>query len=85
MSLELIGEELDKAVSLIEANPDTATKPWYYSTIWELGGPIIERELMDVFSPEFPGGSWRVVCRDKVADGPTLLVAAMRAFVLSRS
>lgn len=60
---------------------------WHPSTNWEQGGPIIEREEIDVSRNEYPRWSaclplteWT----DMVGFGPTPLVAAMRAFVLAK-
>lgn len=60
------------------------------STEWERGGPIIERERIDVSYNG--GGSWdaaiNVYGQDgwalKWHEGPTPLIAAMRAFVASK-
>ena len=65
---------------------------WDPSTDWSQGGPIIEREFIDVdfdedehqrweaffsrYSEAYPGG---VMCH-----GPTPLIAAMRCFVASK-
>lgn len=64
--------------------------PLPYSTDWEQGGPIIEREHIAVRSyGDFPATRWqadkwafRFV--DPTAYGPTPLVAAMRCFVASK-
>lgn len=55
------------------------------STLFAHGGPIIERENITITS-NFDHG-WTALCgcpADKVMDGPTPLIAAMRAFVASR-
>ena len=60
---------------------------WLYSTDWSQGGPIIEREKLDL--------EWKSIagCRAKYewldepfheAHGPTLLIAAMRCYVMSK-
>ena len=67
------------------------------STDWSQGGPIIERELIDIQakfnsgSNIVPKGQWywqaSTVNEDDVAywfDGPTPLIAAMRCFVTSK-
>jgi len=58
-----------------------------YSTNWAQGGPIIERELLQV-SPEIGKASagnawWAVAITPHEAYGPTPLIAAMRCFVSS--
>ncbi len=52
------------------------------STCWTQGGPIIEREQIDIQC--FPRKSGGVVWRTFHADGPTPLIAAMRCFVASK-
>jgi hypothetical protein len=57
-----------------------------FDTDWSQGGPIIEREEMDVQGPQ--NGEhvelWRVWCGAWNMDGTTLLIAAMRALVASK-
>lgn len=57
------------------------------STDWEMGGPIIERERITVradFSTEQPG-EWAAMCKaGGYGEGPTFLIAAMRAYVASK-
>jgi hypothetical protein len=56
------------------------------STSWQEGGPIIEREAIELV-PDGKG-SWSAAIRggdeDDVAHGPTPLIAAMRCYVTSR-
>lgn len=56
--------------------------------VWNQGGPIIEREKIDLFVEkglaEFWGASVPVVGGRTYQYGPTPLVAAMRAFVSSK-
>ena len=58
---------------------------FHYSTIWAHGGPIIERECIDVM---FEGPEWYAYMRweDKNLqyDAPTPLIAAMRCYVASK-
>ena len=58
-----------------------------YSSAWEFGGPLIEREKM-YLNFGVLGGPWEAVVPSRtftlVSYGETALVAAMRAFVLSR-
>jgi hypothetical protein len=66
-----------------------------YSTSWQEGGPIIERELNDLFKLHGRVGDPPVWCAAKHVHrdghtallsltGPTPLIAAMRCFVASR-
>lgn len=58
-----------------------------YSTFWGMGGPIIEREKIDVM---WCGIEWCAYCmtpdgeRQLETSGPTPLIAAMRAYVASK-
>lgn len=67
------------------------------STDWSQGGPIIERELIDIASKflcattEHPNGTWEwqatAINEDDKAfwyNGPTPLIAAMRCYVASK-
>lgn len=66
-------------------------EPYSPSSNWKLGGPIIERERIELFapanSPEWakweaklhPNGSFA-----RIASGETALIAAMRAYVASK-
>ena len=88
---ELIGAALDWAVAT--ANGDKlilAEEDWnWYSTDWAHGGPIIEREKIEVGRQH---GEW-VACSEVADDGnwdenvsygPTPLIAAMRCYVASK-
>jgi hypothetical protein len=65
--------------------------PFRPSSVWADGGPIIERELEPI-DDNGAGGLWRAQsvwkCQLKrggwVCDGPTPLIAAMRAFVADK-
>lgn len=91
---ELIGPALDWAVAKCEGWTYDSSElkyiklgytEWNYSTNWEHGGPIIEREGISINQ-----------CTDKVTwfstgggyaytkHGPTPLIAAMRCFVSSK-
>lgn len=81
---ELTGRALDWAVN--QANRDVLA-PVEYSTKWEFGGPIIEREKIRVgpvndsegwFAYKYVGGG------KPEYFGPTPLIAAMRCFVASK-
>ena len=52
-----------------------------YSTNWSQGGPIIERESIDLMKVGVT--QWRADCGPAVT-GPTPLIAAMRAFVTKK-
>jgi hypothetical protein len=60
---------------------------WHPSTDWAQGGPIIEREEIQLCTNGGTTKKWEAV-QDNVDDvrvewGPTLLIAAMRCFVAS--
>jgi hypothetical protein len=84
---DLIGDALDHVVLQLEAeNPSNG----FYSTYWDDGGPIIEREeiALEPMTDSEYGVGWlatRVegpaICMEF---GPTMLVAAMRCFVASQ-
>lgn len=97
---ELIGAALDWAVAKIEGWLDEADDPndgyefkesvWdygncNYSKDWIQGGPIIEREEMQIWK----GGEWCAALGNSINTpdfytGPTPLIAAMRAYVASK-
>jgi hypothetical protein len=90
---ELTGALLDAAVAKAEGMTAVVGKLWFPSTDWGDGGPIIERERIEV-SP-WPGPGWQAWVRpeydygDMVKNagegaGPTPLIAAMRAYVASK-
>ena len=59
------------------------------STDWAQGGPIIERERMDIKCWDFHSMPWRASIEgegstDYVEYGPTPLIAAMRCYVASK-
>ena len=93
----LEGALLDAAVAMAEGqptddiNPGTPRIPLSYSTNWEYGGPIIDREWISTVYEEKPGWSgWTASLlelddlRPVIATGPTPLIAAMRAYVASK-
>jgi hypothetical protein len=83
---ELIGPALDWAVAMLEGDlvptGGVMIQTWpYYSSDWAHGGPIIEREKLDIecrfhWAARLNGHSW--------STGPTPLIAAMRSFVESK-
>ena len=82
---ELTGAALDWAVATAKGDKIIlAEEDWHwYSTDWVYGGPIIEREGIDLQCQN--QGLW---CADLGLDasiyGPTPLIAAMRCYVASR-
>lgn len=103
---ELIGPALDWAVTKCELELQIESgvyvKEWVleenkrgerfssFSTEWDLGGPIVEREWLDPTPwPNESDSDLRWQCQqhdniDCLFFGPTLLVAAMRCFVASQ-
>lgn len=103
---ELIGKPLNWAVESIEIARMRAAgehvKEWWvqqkqsdpspYSTDWLLGGPIIEREKIEIrprhreTEAVAPWGAFIRLGRSDFlfADGPTPLTAAMRCYVASK-
>lgn len=91
---ELTGAALDWAVAdagevNLEMHYALGGKEWKPSTDWAQGGPIIEREeiALEPMTHDEHGDGWlatRVegpaICMEF---GPTMLVAAMRCFVVS--
>ena len=93
-TIELIGAALDWAVHTAQGLSDECCvvvdniygPQWRgpeYSTSWQEGGPIIEREGIAT-KPFKDGGEWLSKMTDFQADGPTPLIAAMRCYVASK-
>ena len=84
---ELTGAALDWAVAKCEGLRFKEWETWgNYSTDWAQGGPIIERECIDL---QYQGGDVDVWAADIFgADcsvyGDTSLIAAMRCYVTSK-
>ena len=84
---ELTGAALDWAVAKCEQFVEDEFEP---SENWADGGPIIEREWLDVTPwPNESDEDLRWQCKqhdsiDCVAFGPTPLIAAMRCYVASK-
>ena len=61
---------------------------FHYSTIWAQGGPIIERECMDILCLAGGDDGWQadkyLHTEQVIRFGPTPLIAAMRCLVASR-
>lgn len=92
---QLEGAALDWAVTKAEGFDAEVTGPewglWGWATDWGQGGPIIEREWLDI--TPWPNESnedlrWHCQQHDTANDcaqyGPTPLIAAMRCYVASR-
>ena len=93
---ELEGAALDWAVAKCEGidlfetegwlyDHDTGTrKPYRPSTDWAQGGPIIEREKIDVCVDNDGWFTWYAKKGDVERGGATPLIAAMRCYVTSK-
>jgi hypothetical protein len=100
---ELIGPALDWAVAKCEGHEDTEIWIWadgYYnkvSTDWSQGGPIIEREKIELIyygNMGYEGAPWEAQMGidthyidqypGDATRGPTPLIAAMRCYVASK-
>jgi hypothetical protein len=83
---ELTGVALDWAVAKCEVGEDISEidDPHFYSTDWAIGGPIIERERINV-DPSPDSAEWYGYYENngKWHSGPTPLIAAMRCYVAS--
>ena len=79
---ELTRAALDWAVSKCEGllrDGKTVSDYWQPSELWEQGGPIIERERIEL---EHDGAIWWArIKADDDFDGTTPLIAAMRCYV----
>lgn len=94
---ELEGALLDAAVAMAEGDrlpdywrdPDDGTcwlrpgrEEWNPSDRWDQGGPIIERERLELRNDA--SGGWNCMGNGCYGAGPTPLIAAMRAYVASK-
>lgn len=87
---ELTGAALDWAVAKCEGVTWTAFPGYtyqhgegHYSTNWAQGGPIIEREKIQIKENGF--GHWFAkIGKGNWMRGPTPLIAAMRCYVASK-
>jgi hypothetical protein len=79
---ELTGAALDWAVTLALEEYRPVAVP-HYSTDWALGGPIIEREKIDL---QWDMNRWNAAIGPMrwYIGGPTPLIAAMRCYVTSK-
>lgn len=81
---DLQGAALDWAVGV--AHEDGGLLPVAYSTDWQFGGPIIEREDI-ALRPQARSEGWfahKVWGEQGEYTGPTPLIAAMRCYVASK-
>lgn len=98
---ELTGAALDWAVAKCEGwerdmerryHSDAQDFQYEYSTDWAQGGPIIEREKLELHCWDFHSMPWKAVMwwddEDSSAEiqayGTTPLIAAMRCYVASK-
>ncbi len=90
---ELKDAALDWAVAKCEGLRFEEWETWgNYSTDWAQGGPIIERERMDIQCWDFHSMPWKASMwwddesssGDIQMHGPTPLIAAMRCYVSSK-
>jgi hypothetical protein len=83
---ELIGAALDWAVAKCEDPAWTGplTDDERYSTNWEHGGPVIEREKIRLSWSSSGRGYWLAHVPGAANDGSTFLIAAMRCYVASK-
>ena len=81
---ELTGAALDWAVHIALHGSCEGYAEHEYSTNWTQGGPIIEREKIQI--KENGHGHWfaKKFIKDGWVRGPTPLIAAMRCYVASR-
>lgn len=90
---ELSGKALDYAVALCEGKRPSMfiyqqtgglAKEHNYSSDWSQGGPIIERERIDVWSWIEDWSAGTIDTKGIRMHGNTPLIAAMRCFVASK-
>jgi hypothetical protein len=83
---ELTGAALDWAVTKCEGFDHKVTSSewgmWGWATDWAQGGPIIERERIELEHDGFIW--WARIKADEDYSGPTPLIAAMRCYVASK-
>jgi hypothetical protein len=86
---ELIGAALDWAVHVALHKSCEGYAEHEYSTNWEYGGPIIEREEIFLAKSILGGWTGSMYVKDKdynciMHAAPTPLIAAMRCYVASK-
>lgn len=90
---ELDGSALDYLVQCAEKGekPYISVAEWATdndygyrpSSDWSQGGPIIERESIELSDYDTDGGCCASIAHDDLQHGPTVLIAAMRCYVAS--
>lgn len=92
---ELTGAALDWAVAKCEGwnvsvdeflKSQMSSSKFAYSSVWAKGGPIIERERIDLRFDRSGRSTypWNASTLERMLGGPTPLIAAMRGFVASK-
>lgn len=76
-------ESREAACVLGPARAQDARFDWNPSTDWSQGGPIIERERIELRC-HMQSAPWSAMGNGTYAEGPTPLIAAMRAYVASK-
>jgi hypothetical protein len=83
---ELTGAALDRVVHIAMHGSCEGYAEHEYSTDWSQGGPIIEREWVDLHCVN--DSLWEAECPAvgglAMQNGPTPLIAAMRCYVASK-
>ena len=83
---ELAGAALDWAATKCEGYDHKVTSSewgmWGWATDWAQGGPLIERERIELEHDGFIW--WARIKADEEYSGPTPLIAAMRCYVASK-
>ncbi len=82
-----------RLLALIDGVP-VSKEPWAPSTTWSQAGPIMQAEgisperckpdSMDAGDPLVSDGRWMWVTEEDGGCGPTMLVSAMRTFVIRK-
>jgi hypothetical protein len=93
---DLTGTALDWAVAKCEVGAEfigAIDDPHFYSTDWAQGGPIIERERIQITPRGETTNMWEAIIFDNIfmddgsdcfQTGTTPLIAAMRCYVASK-
>jgi len=79
----VVGTNDDDLVSFVLESSSDEMHFWP-STDWSQGGPIIEREGIELFRNNEKNYWFTSKARNQIGVGPTPLVAAMRAYVASK-
>jgi hypothetical protein len=77
---ELQGQALDYAVAYSHGRSNLAIEDYHPSTDWAQGGPLIEREGIEL--SRAGRGWWAMVGTHAPCSGDTPLMAAMRCYVV---